>query len=88
MKTIGIIRNKGQFTIPDSIRKKALWADSMSAVSVTLVRPNKIIIEPQQASLNWEEIWESVAQARAIKGSGKGNSQSAAEFLETDRKSH
>jgi hypothetical protein len=88
MKTIGIIRNRGKFTIPDSIRKKALWADSMSAVSITLVRPNKIVIEPQQISLNWEEIWSGVAEARAITGSGKGNRQATAKFLEADRKSH
>lgn len=86
MKTVSIIRNRGQLTIPDSIRKVASWATPMSAVSITIIKPDEIIIRPQQSSVNWDEIWAGIHKTRAIKGSGK--SVSAAEFLSADRATH
>jgi bifunctional DNA-binding transcriptional regulator/antitoxin component of YhaV-PrlF toxin-antitoxin module len=86
MKTVSIIRNRGQLTIPDSIRKVASWVAPMSAVSITIVKPDEIIIRPQNAYTNWDEIWSGINKARAIKGSGK--SVSATEFLNDDRDSH
>ena len=86
MKVIGIIRGRGQLTIPDSIRKSARWAGPMSAVSITLVKPNEIVIQPQQANINWEEIWAGIQLARTIRG--KTKAVSAAELLQKDRQSH
>jgi bifunctional DNA-binding transcriptional regulator/antitoxin component of YhaV-PrlF toxin-antitoxin module len=86
MKTVSIIRNRGQLTIPDNIRKRVSWVNSMSAVSVTLVKPNQIIIEPQRPIYDKEDILAGIVRAQSIKGSGKA--VSAAEFLEGDRRSH
>ena len=85
MKTISIIRDRGQLTIPDSIRKLVGWASPMSAVTISVLKPDEIVIKPHQKQVNWDTIWENIRKARAIKG--KGNI-SAAQFLEQDRNLH
>lgn len=85
-KTISIIRGRGQLTIPDSIRKQVKWADSMSAVSIALVKPNEIVIKPHESYVDWDAVWQGVRKARAISGGNKA--VSAASFLQTDRRSH
>lgn len=85
MKTVSIIRERGQLTIPDSIRKIVGWATPMSAVTISVMKPDEIVITPHQKQVNWNQIWENIRKSRAIKG--KGNI-SAAQFLEQDRNSH
>lgn len=84
MNRISIIRNRGQLTIPYCIRKKVSWVDTMSVVSVTLVNPNEIVIQPHNTAVNWLDVWEGIRNARSI--SGGGDSLNAAEFLESDRR--
>lgn len=86
MNTVSIIRDRGQLTIPDSIRKVINWVSPMSAVSISVVKPDEIVIKPHKKDYDWDKIWEGIKRARAIKG--KGKAISTAEFLEKDRKSH
>lgn len=86
MKAISIVRDRGQLTIPDSIRKIAQWISPMSAVSISVVKPDEIVIKPHVKSIDKDQIWENIRKARAIKG--KGSTTSAAEFLIRDRQSH
>lgn len=86
MKAVSIIRDRGQLTIPDSIRKVVHWATPMSAVSISVTKSDEIVITPHKKHYDWDKIWEGVRKARAIKG--KGKAISAAEFLERDRRSH
>ena len=86
MKTV-IIRGRGQLTIPDSIRKLVTWATPMSAVSISVVKPDEIVIKTHQQYVDWDKIWSLVKASRAIKGKSKGI-ESTAEFLEKDRHSH
>jgi bifunctional DNA-binding transcriptional regulator/antitoxin component of YhaV-PrlF toxin-antitoxin module len=86
MKTVSIIRDRGQLTIPDSIRKTLKWTQPMSAVSIIVVKPNQIVIEPQQPTYDREAILAGLERAQSIKGNGKA--VSAAEFLQRDRRSH
>ena len=88
IQAVGIIRQRGQLTIPDSIRKIVDWVTPSSAVTITSQKPDEIIIRPASTSKNtvdWDRMWELIRKSRAIKGKGKG---SAAEFLEKDRRSH
>lgn len=85
MKTVSIVREKGQLTIPDSIRKVVSWVTPMSAITISVMKPNEIVITPHQKQVNWDQIWENIKKSRKIKGKG---SISAAEFLEQDRRSH
>lgn len=86
MKTVSIIRNRGQLTIPDSIRKIVHWITPMSAVTISVMKPDEIVIKPHQKQIDWDKIWEGIRQARAMKGKGKATP--AVEFLQKDRKSH
>lgn len=85
MKTVVIVRNRGQITIPDPIRKTVGWANPMSAISISVVRPDEIVLKPHQNKLDWNQIWKNINASRAI--SGKGN-ESGYGFLEKDRRSH
>lgn len=85
MKTVSIIRDRGQLTIPDSIRKVVAWITPMSAVTISVMKPDEIVITPHQKQINWDQIWENIRKSRAIKGKG---SIAAAEFLKQDRNAH
>ena len=85
MKTVSIVRDRGQLTIPDSIRRLVSWVTPSSAVSISVVKPDEIVIKPHHAQIDWDKMWNLIRKSRAIKGKGKG---SAAEFIEKDRRSH
>lgn len=85
--TISIIRDRGQLTIPDSIRALREWVSPNSVVTVTNDLPDEIVIRPHKQYIDADKIWELVKRSRAIKGKGKGKG-STVEFLERDRRSH
>ncbi len=80
-----IIRDRGQLTIPDSIRKVVNWATPLSAVTISVVNPDEIVIKPHKSQVNWDKIWEGIKSARAIKGKGRG---SLSKFIVEDRYRH
>lgn len=85
MKSVSIIRDRGQLTIPDSIRKVLTWMGPMSAVTISVIKPDEIVIKPHTQQIDWDEIWTNIRKARAIKSKG---TKSTVEFLEQDRRSH
>lgn len=85
MKTISIVRDRGQLTIPDSIRKMVSWVTPLSAVSISVIKPDQIIIRPHQQNVDWDLIWKNIKKSRSISGKGK---ISASEFLQADRNLH
>lgn len=85
MKTVSIIRERGQLTIPDSIRRVVSWVTPLSAVSISVIKPDEILIKPHSQNMGWDMIWQSINKSRAIVGKGK---ISALEFIEKDRNSH
>lgn len=85
MKNVVVVRNRGQITIPDSIRKAVGWVSPMSAVSISVVKPDEIVMRPHKNTVDWDQIWKNINASRDIPGRGN---MSAAEFLEKDRKSH
>ncbi len=85
MNVVSIIRDRGQLTIPDSIRKMVGWITPMSAVSISVVKADEIIIKPHVQRVDWDKIWKGIKKARSIHGKGKG---SALKFIQQDRLSH
>lgn len=85
MKTVSIVRERGQLTIPDSIRQMVNWITPLSAVTISVIKPDEIIIKPHIQQVNRDQIWENIRKSRAISGKGK---ISASEFLKVDRSSH
>ncbi len=85
MKVVSIIRERGQLTIPESIRRIVNWVAPLSAISISVVRPDEIIIKPHKQNVEWDQIWENIKKSRAISGKG---TVSASEFLQADRSAH
>ncbi|PIR61130.1 MAG: hypothetical protein COU68_01070 [Candidatus Pacebacteria bacterium CG10_big_fil_rev_8_21_14_0_10_45_6] len=74
MKTV-IIRDRGQLTIPDSIRRTIDWAMPLSAVTISIEKPDEIVIRPhgRKVAINWDDLWKQIKKARSFKGSGSGD---------------
>jgi len=85
MKTVSIVRDRGQLTIPDSIRKLVNWVTPQSVVSISVDKSDEIVIRPHQRHVDWDKIWKMVKRSRSFKGRGRG---SAAEFIAKNRLSH
>lgn len=82
--TISIIRNRGQLTIPDSIRALREWASSNSAVIITSEDPDEIVIRPHKKEYDWDKMWKLINKSRSFKGKGG----SLSKFIAEDRYSH
>lgn len=85
MKTVSIIRQRGQLTIPNSIRRMVNWVAPLSAVSITVLKPDEIRIRPHKTEVDWDKIWDKIERSRSQTGKGH---MSTSEFLEKDRQSH
>lgn len=85
MKTV-IVRDRGQFTIPESVRQSLSWVRPMSAITITVVGPEEISLRPHKTSPDWSEIWKMMDKLHSL--GGKKGVTSATDFLERDRASH
>ena len=81
LQTTSIIRNRGQLTIPETIRKAVSWANPLSAVSISIVHPDEIVIRPKK-EVDWDKLWKQIRRVRAFKGKGRG---SLSAFIAKDR---
>lgn len=86
LRRSGIIRQRGQLTIPESIRKAVKWAKSFCAVSIVLESPEMIVIRPHReggGEADWDWIYTEMERVRRLTATGKGGSASA--FIARDR---
>ena len=90
IQTTAIIRNRGQLTIPDVIRRAFNWMKTESVVKIIYRSPQEIVITPyiqeKVKKTNWKKVWAAIAEARAI--SSKGKNISLSEFISKDRERH
>jgi len=86
MRAVSIIRNRGQLTIPDSIRKVVSWVSPLSSVYISMAHSDEIVIRPHrpQKEVNWDKLWKMIKKSRSFKGK-KGN---LSKFIAEDRYSH
>lgn len=84
MKTVAIIRDRGQLTIPDPVREIAGWVKTSSVVAISIENPQEIIITPHQAlrEMDLDNLRELIKKSRAIKGKGNISAQA---FLVKER---
>lgn len=74
MKTIAIVRHRGQLTIPDSVRKFLPWLSPLSPVNIRVTSAQEIIISPHhQEGVDWDLLWKRIKRVRAYKGAGEGD---------------
>ncbi len=85
MSEIGIIRQRGQLTIPDTIRKSISWVSPLSVVLISIINKDEIIIRPHKPNMNENEIFKKINKSRNIIGNGN---KSALDFIIEDRSSH
>lgn len=84
LQTTSIIRNRGQLTIPEVIRRAVGWANPLSAVSISIVHPDEIVIRPKK-EVDWDKLWKSIKKSRSLKGKRRGN---LSKFIAEDRYRH
>ena len=88
IQATAIIRNRGQLTIPDVIRRAFDWMKTESVVKIIYRSPQEIVITPyiqeKVKKINWKKIWAAIAEARSFKG-GRGN---LSKFIAKDRYNH
>ena len=90
IQTTAIIRNRGQLTITDVIRRAFDWMRTESVVKIIYRSPQEIVITPyiqeKVKKTNWKKVWAAIAEARTI--SSKGKKISLSEFVAKDRQQH
>ncbi|OGD97073.1 hypothetical protein A3A49_00890 [Candidatus Curtissbacteria bacterium RIFCSPLOWO2_01_FULL_38_11b] len=83
IQTAVVVRDKGQVTIPEKIRKSIDWITPSSVVTVTAEKPNEIIIQPyEQKKVDWDKLWKDLKRVRSYRGKGRGNLSA---FIAEDR---
>ena len=88
IQTTAIIRDRGQLTIPDKIRKNLKWPSNNTVVSITADINKKIVIEPYEENkkkVDWNQIWKNIRKIRSYKTK---NSRPASELIAEDRYNH
>ena len=86
IQTTSVIRDRGQLTIPEKIRKQRQWARRASVVTIASEKPDEIVIKPYPAKqVDWDNLWKQIKRVRAFKGRGRGN---LSQFIAEDRLRH
>lgn len=88
LQTTSIIRDRGQLTIPETIRRITEWTSPQSVVTLSVEEPDKITIQPHssQKKVDWDMLWYGIRLCRSFKG--KNETKSALEMINEDRKGH
>ncbi|MDP3724686.1 MAG: hypothetical protein Q8R11_03580 [bacterium] len=83
MQIIGVIRDRGQLTIPEEIRAFQKWARPASVVTIASESSDKIVIRPHRRSqrVDWESLWHAIDVSRSFQGK-RGNLSA---FIAKDR---
>ena len=83
-----IIRQRGQITIPETIRGRVPWLKENSMITISQKNQSEIVIRPLGAAngnqTDWSKVWRMINLARSFKGK-RGNLSS---FIAKDRFSH
>lgn len=87
MKNISIVRDRGQLTVPDNIRKQLSWINPDNAVVFTIVKPDEVVIKPHKVEIDWDHLWGNLKKSRSTKGKDDGKI-STVDFINQDRHSH
>lgn len=85
LQTTGVLRQRGQFTIPDQVREFLEWLVPNAIISIT-VRKNKTMtlgpyIKDVTSAVDWKNIWERIEIADSFQGK-QGN---LSQFIIDDR---
>lgn len=81
-----VIRDRGQLTIPEKIRKFLKWSSPNSVVSLITVSRDELVIRTFEGKkqIDWSIIWMNIELSRSYVGK-RGNLSS---FITSDRDNH
>lgn len=73
MKSTSIIRERGQLTIPDTIRDSLTWLYPLSAVDITICDENTVMVSPHayKKQLTWSECIQKIELAQTFPSDSK-----------------
>lgn len=85
VQVTSIIRDRGQLTIPETVRRVVRWTSPSSVVTLSVERSNEITIKPhgEQKIIDWKAIWNNINLARSFKG--RNETKSALALITEDR---
>lgn len=82
----GVIRDRGQLTIPDKMRESHDWTSPNSVVTIISDKSDEIVIKPHgfdvKKETDWNKLWMDIQRVRSYKGKGRGN---LSKFVAEDR---
>lgn len=81
-----LIRQRGQLTIPASIRDRFSWLQDSMAVLISVSGSDSVVIKPHTAvfATNWSKLRRNIAKTRRFSGR-RGN---LSKFIAQDRLGH
>lgn len=82
-----VVRQRGQLTIPNKVRKGISWLSDGAVVNLVVTMDKEVKILPYSKitkSIDWGKIWGGIKIARNLTGA-RGN---LSEFISKDRLSH
>lgn len=88
IQTTAIIRDRGQLTIPEKIRKTLKWPTSNSIVLIKVTADDDILIRSYEKDIrkvDWDDIWKNIRKLRSFKIK---NNLPASVLIAEDRNSH
>lgn len=84
IRKTAIIRQRGQLTIPEAIRRASTWAVELCIVSISLDPTGSIVIRPEKRHADWKTIQKEMEMIRSFHGSGS-QKESLSAFIARDR---
>lgn len=84
-RSIGVVRRRGQLTIPDNIREGVAWLQPESVVEVLLNAQDEIQLRPYHQprnNLTWERIKREMDRIRSF----PGKDMDTTAFIAADRR--
>lgn len=85
-QTTAIIRQRGQLTVPEEVRKVFNWATNNSVVSINITADG-FFVAPFAVKVQKKTDWASIWNRMQIADSFKGKPGSMSQFIVDDRDS-
>ncbi len=73
--TTGVVRDRGQLTIPDSLRSQLPWLANSSVVFFSISDPEVLTVTPHTPATNEDLLWNSIKLVRSFKTTGASVAQ-------------
>lgn len=83
-QTTAVIRQRGQLTVPEEIRKVFNWVTNNAVVSINITAGG-FFVAPFAAKAQKKVDWQSILERMQIAHTFKGKSGSMSQFIINDR---